>query len=63
MICYFSYIYIYRLSGISPFYYEDEAKVSEKVEKVQWSFDEEAFENISPAAKEFIKKIFKRGPE
>jgi serine/threonine protein kinase len=51
------------LSGISPYYYEDEAKVSLMVEKVNYKFDEDAFENVTPEAKDFIKKCFKRGPE
>lgn len=50
------------LCGQSPFYYEDEARVSQSVEKVQYKMDE-GFETISKDAKDFMKKIFKRGPE
>merc|ERR1712159_289878 len=50
------------LSGESPYYYEDEARVSQSVEKVAYAMDE-GFETISKDAKDFIKKIFKRGPE
>jgi len=50
------------LSGESPYYYEDEARVSQSVEKVTYAMDE-GFETISKDAKDFIKKIFKRGPE
>jgi len=50
------------LCGESPYYYEDEARVSQSVEKVQYKMDE-GFETISKDAKDFIKKIFKRGPE
>jgi len=51
------------LSGISPFYYEDEDKVLECVRKVKWDFDELAFSSITPHAKDFIKKCFVRIPE
>lgn len=50
------------LCGRSPYYYEDEARVSQSVEKVQYSMDD-GFESISKEAQDFIKKIFKRGPE
>jgi len=51
------------LSGISPFYYEDEDKVIMNVQTVKWSFDELAFENVSKEAKDFLKKILIRAPE
>ncbi|XP_057303439.1 myosin light chain kinase, smooth muscle-like isoform X2 [Hydractinia symbiolongicarpus] len=51
------------LSGISPFFYEDESKVVMSVQNVKWKFDEDAFENVSSNAKDFIKKIFVRIPE
>lgn len=51
------------LSGISPFFYEDEDKVISSVQKVQWKFDEITFENVSKEAKDFIKKCLIRAPE
>lgn len=51
------------LSGISPFFDEDEDKVVASVQKAKWSFDETAFANISAEAKDFIKKILVRAPE
>lgn len=51
------------LSGISPFYYADEDQVLISVQTNQWSFDEDAFENITREAKDFIKKCFVRAPE
>lgn len=51
------------LSGISPFFYEDENKVVFSVQKVKWKFDEAAFSEITSEAKEFIKKLFVRIPE
>ncbi|XP_065051708.1 myosin light chain kinase, smooth muscle-like isoform X2 [Rhopilema esculentum] len=51
------------LSGISPFYDEDEDKVVSAVQKVQWSFDEMSFERVTTEAKDFIKKCLLRVPE
>jgi len=51
------------LSGISPFYYEDEDKVISSVQYVKWQFDQTAFENVSKEAKDFIKQCFVRAPE
>ena len=52
-----------RLSGISPFFYEDEDKVVASVQKVKWEFDQDAFASITSEAKDFIKKLFVRAPE
>jgi len=51
------------LSGISPFYDEDEEKVVSDVQTVKWKFDELAFSSISASAKDFIKGLFHRQPE
>jgi len=51
------------LSGISPFFYEDEDQVLACVQKVKWSFDEDAFENVTSEAKDFISKCLIRAPE
>jgi len=51
------------LSGISPFFYEDEDKVIASVQKVKWKFDQAAFEGVTSEAKDFIKKLFIRIPE
>merc|ERR1712142_343639 len=50
------------LSGISPYFYEDESKVSSQVEKCIYDVDDN-LETVSAEAKDFIKKIFKRAPE
>merc|ERR1712142_1185519 len=50
------------LSGISPYFYEDENKVSSQVEKCIYNVDEN-LETVSAEAKDFIRKIFKRAPE
>eukprot|EP00112_Aurelia_sp_Birch-Aquarium-sp1_P007115 Seg1777.2 transcript_id=Seg1777.2/GoldUCD/mRNA.D3Y31 product=Obscurin protein_id=Seg1777.2/GoldUCD/D3Y31 len=51
------------LSGISPFYDEDEDKVVQSVQKVVWEFDERTFERVTTEAKDFINKCLIRIPE
>lgn len=51
------------LSGISPYYYEDEKRVLETVQAVKYEWDEQGFAQISSEAKDFIKKCFIRAPE
>jgi len=51
------------LSGISPFFYEDENKVLQSVQYVKYQFDPQAFAQISSEAKDFIKKCLVRAPE
>merc|ERR1719244_1653398 len=50
------------LSGISPFFYEDEAMVLKTVQAVKYNFGE-AFDEISSEAKDFMKKCLIRAPE
>ena len=50
------------LTGISPYFYEDEDKVILHVQKVKYEFVPE-FANVSTNAKDFIKTIFVRAPE
>jgi len=51
------------LSGISPFYDEDEDKVVACVQRVVWQFDERTFERVTTEAKDFISKCLIRAPE
>jgi len=55
------------LSGISPFYYEDEDQVLQCVSKVVWKGKNndwpDAFDEVSTEAKDFINKLFIRIPE
>lgn len=51
------------LSGISPFFYEDENEVLRTVQSVKYTFAEDEFSEISSEAKDFIKKCFLRAPE
>jgi len=50
------------LSGISPYYYEDEKKVLETVQSVKYEWVD-AFQSVTSEAKDFIKKCFIRAPE
>jgi serine/threonine protein kinase len=50
------------LSGISPFFDEDESKVILSVQKVQWKFDD-SMDNLTSEAKDFISKVLIRAPE
>merc|ERR1712168_744434 len=50
------------LSGVSPFFYEDEAEVLKSVQGVKYTFCD-AFDEISTEAKVFIKKCLIRAPE
>jgi len=50
------------LSGVSPFFYEDEAEVLKSVQGVKFTFCD-AFDDISSEAKDFIKKCLLRAPE
>ena len=47
----------YSLSGISPFLGDTIGETYCAVEKGDWEFDEECFEGISEAAKDFISKL------
>jgi len=51
------------LSGMSPFFYEDEDEVVNCVKKVKWNFDPDKFANITSEAKDFISKCLIRAPE
>jgi len=51
------------LSGISPFYYEDEDEVLKCVQQVKWKFDVDGFGGVTSEAKDFISKLLVRAPE
>jgi len=51
------------LSGISPFYNEDEDKVVLAVQKAKWNFDDGAFAEVTSEAKDFIKRILVRAQQ
>ncbi|KAM9445724.1 myosin light chain kinase 2, skeletal/cardiac muscle [Clarias gariepinus] len=45
------------LSGLSPFLGDDDSETLNNVLTVNWYFDEETFEHISPEAKDFISNL------
>jgi len=51
------------LSGVSPFFYEDEAMVLKTVQAVKYHFDYSQFEGTTTEAKDFMKKCLIRAPE
>jgi len=53
-----------RLSGISPFYCESSSRDTlMRVRDGKWSFDAEAFAEISSEAKDFISKLLEKDPK
>ncbi|CAM9791890.1 unnamed protein product [Lampetra planeri] len=45
------------LSGLSPFMGEDDNETLTNIVNVNWDFDDEAFENVSEEAKDFISRL------
>ena len=52
-----------RLSGLSPFAGEDDYDTLINVGKAEYDFDDEAFDNVSDLAKDFISKLLLKKPE
>ena len=53
-----------RLSGLSPFYCESSSRDTLlKVREGKWSFDADAFAEISSEAKDFISKLLEKDPK
>lgn len=52
-----------RLSGLSPFAGEDDYDTLLNVGKAEYDFDDEAFDNVSDLAKDFISKLLVKKPE
>ena len=56
--------WLYRLSGLSPFYCESSSRDTlMRVRDGKWSFDAEAFSEISSEAKDFISKLLEKDPK
>ena len=53
----------YSLSGLSPFAGEDDYDTLLNVGKAEYDFDDEAFDNVSDLAKDFISKLLIKKPE
>ncbi|KAJ8258482.1 hypothetical protein COCON_G00174940 [Conger conger] len=48
------------LSGLSPFMGDDDTQTLNNVLSVNWYFDEEGFEHVSPQAKDFVSNLLIR---
>ena len=46
-----------RLSGLSPFMGDSDAETLNNVTAAEWDFEDEAFDDVSNDAKEFIEKL------
>jgi myosin-light-chain kinase len=57
------YVDVFRLSGLSPFAGEDDLETLQNVGRCDWEFAEEAFSNVSPEAKDFIRRLLIRRPQ
>jgi len=51
------------LSGMPPFYDEDNFVLFERIKNVEFDFEAEAWEDISEGAKDIIRKLLVRDPE
>ena len=63
LLIFYSGFPIYRLSGLSPFAGEDDYDTLINVGKAEYDFDDEAFDNVSDLAKDFISKLLLKKPE
>ncbi|GFR58132.1 myosin light chain kinase [Elysia marginata] len=51
------------LSGLSPFAGEDDLETLQNVKRCDWEFDADAFGQVSPEAKDFIKCLLQKDPK
>ena len=51
------------LSGSPPFYEDEDADLFHKIKNVKYDFSDEAWNHISPEAKDLVSKILKQNPE
>lgn len=56
-------VHIRRLSGLSPFMGETDVQTMANVTIAQYDFDDEAFNDISADAKDFIGKLLLKDRE
>lgn len=54
---YFLFVIFSRLSGFSPFMGDNDQETLKNVAKGEWDFEEEAFNDISDEALDWIEKI------
>ena len=53
LICY----YLFRLSGLSPFMGDTDLETMANVTIAEYDYEDEAFDNISESAKDFIDSL------
>lgn len=52
-----SVLFLFRLSGLSPFMGDHDGETMTNILKVEYDFDDECFDEISDLAKDFIEKL------
>ena len=52
-----------RLSGLSPFYKDTARETLLAVQDGKWTFDSEAFADISNEARDFVSKLLEKDPK
>jgi myosin-light-chain kinase len=52
----------FSISGLSPFLGDDDNETLSYVTAAEYDFDDEAFEEISQEAKDFIEKLLHKPP-
>lgn len=50
-------LFLFRLSGLSPFMGDHDGETMTNILKVEYDFDDECFDEISDLAKDFIEKL------
>lgn len=59
----FTFFLSIRLSGLSPFMGDSAAETLNNVTAGEWDFEDEAFDNVSEDAKDFIEQLLDRRKE
>lgn len=52
-----------RLSGLSPFMGDNDAETLSNVTSVEWDFEDDAFDEVTETAKEFISNLLVKKKE
>ena len=55
-------LYLFRVSGLSPFLGDDDNETLSYVSTAEYDFEDEAFNEISQEAKDFIEKLLIKSP-
>jgi len=58
--CFVSVCSVPRVSGLSPFMGDNDNETLANVTSATWDFDDEAFDEISDDAKDFISNLLKK---